>query len=122
MLQVQALVSGAIAGVAAFVLGLINKPGGNSVTYFESMYLISSSMISAAASGAILGIFMCGLILLCRRFKVDPDNVACPMASASGDIVTLLLLGGCALVLSNQISKFSFIYEKGSGKNNKNQL
>ena len=69
-------------------------------------------MISAAASGAILGIFMCGLILLCRKFKLDPDNVACPMASASGDIVTLLLLGGCALVLSNEISKFSVIYEK----------
>ncbi|KAG2218783.1 hypothetical protein INT45_000320 [Circinella minor] len=104
LLQVQALISGAIAGVGAFVLGLINNLGGDSVTYFESMYIISSSMISATASGAILGIFMCGLILLCRKLKVDPDNVACPMASASGDIVTLLLLGGCALVLSNRIN------------------
>ncbi|KAI9487947.1 hypothetical protein BDB00DRAFT_885013 [Zychaea mexicana] len=106
LLQVQALVAGAIAGVAAFVLGLISKPGGNSATYFESMYMISSSMISAAVSGAILGAFMCGLVILCRKLKVDPDNVACPMASASGDIVTLLLLGGCALVFSNQMNTF----------------
>ncbi|KAI8149680.1 hypothetical protein BJV82DRAFT_588903 [Fennellomyces sp. T-0311] len=104
LLQVQALVAGAIAGVAAYALGLINKPGGNSATYFEGMYVIASSMISAAVSGGILGTFMCGLILLCRKFEVDPDNVACPMASATGDIVTLLLLGGCALVLSNQIN------------------
>ncbi|KAI9316998.1 hypothetical protein BX666DRAFT_2019089 [Dichotomocladium elegans] len=104
LLQIQALVAGAVAGIASFALGLITKPGGNASTYYESMYMISSAMISAAVSSAVLGAFMCGLILLCRRLHVNPDNIACPMASSTGDIVTLVLLGGCAVVLQNQMS------------------
>ncbi|CDS04932.1 hypothetical protein LRAMOSA07462 [Lichtheimia ramosa] len=113
LLQVQALVSGAIAGLASFALGLVTKPGGNASTYFECMYMTSSAMISAAASSAILGIFMCGLIILCRHLRVNPDNIACPMASSTGDIVTLVLLAGCAVGLQGQmhslLSTFLFL-------------
>lgn len=130
LLQVQALVSGAIAGLASFALGLVTKPGGNASTYFECMYMTSSAMISAAASSAILGVFMCGLIILCRHLRVNPgkklcedfpfpvsvwrthtpllslkylDNIACPMASSTGDIVTLVLLAGCAVGLQEKM-------------------
>lgn len=131
LLQVQALISGAIAGLASFALGLVTKPGGNASTYFECMYMTSSAMISAAASSAILGVFMCGLIILCRHLRVNPgkvmqdfsfflfwrgeltrlvffkylDNIACPMASSTGDIVTLVLLAGCAVGLQGQMRK-----------------
>ncbi|CDH51662.1 solute carrier family 41 member 1 [Lichtheimia corymbifera JMRC:FSU:9682] len=113
LLQVQALVSGAIAGLASFALGLVTKPGGNASTYFECMYMTSSAMISAAASSAILGVFMCGLIILCRHLRVNPDNIACPMASSTGDIVTLVLLAGCAVGLQEKmhslLSTFLFL-------------
>lgn len=135
LLQVQALVSGAIAGLASFALGLVTKPGGNASTYFECMYMTSSAMISAAASSAILGVFMCGLIILCRHLRVNPgkkscarislfpvsvwrthtpllslkylDNIACPMASSTGDIVTLVLLAGCAVGLQEKMRTYS---------------
>lgn len=102
LLQVQSLVAGAIAGVASFALGLITKPGSNS-SYFEMMYMTASSMVSASFSAAVLGIFMCALILLCRKFDVDPDNIACPMASSTGDIVTLILLASSASILQSQM-------------------
>ncbi|KAG2236087.1 hypothetical protein INT48_006103 [Thamnidium elegans] len=102
LLQVQSLVSGAIAGVSSFALGLVTKPGSNN-SYYEMIYMTSSSMVSASFSSAILGIFMCALILICRKFDVDPDNIACPMASSIGDIVTLVLLASTASILQNQM-------------------
>ncbi|ORZ23096.1 hypothetical protein BCR42DRAFT_403964 [Absidia repens] len=112
LLQVQALVAGAMAGLASFALGLITRPDSIS-SYYESVYMTCSSMVSASFSSAILGVFMCALILICRHFQVNPDNIACPLASATGDIVTLILLAGCAVVLQNHmeslLSTFVFL-------------
>ncbi|OBZ86976.1 Solute carrier family 41 member 2 [Choanephora cucurbitarum] len=102
LLQVQSLVAGAIAGVSSFALGLITKPGSNT-SYFEMMYMTASAMVSASFSAGILGIFMVALILVCRKFDIDPDNIACPMASSTGDIVTLVLLASCAYILQHQM-------------------
>ncbi|KAG1151017.1 hypothetical protein G6F37_008322 [Rhizopus arrhizus] len=104
LLQVQSLVAGAIAGVASFALGLITKPGSNNPSYFEMMFMTASAMVSASFSSAILGVFMCALIVLCRKLDIDPDNIACPMASSTGDIVTLILLAACASTLQSQMN------------------
>jgi solute carrier family 41 len=48
---------------------------------------------AASFSSLILGSFMCSLVLLCRYFKLDPDNIAPAVASALGDLLTLTLLG-----------------------------
>lgn len=114
LLQVQSLVSGAIAGVASFALGLITKPGSNT-SYYEMIFMTSSSMVSASFSSGILGVFMCALILICRRFDIDPDNIACPLASSIGDIVTLVVLSSSATLLQQQMGKkkkncFIYIY------------
>ncbi|KAI8393262.1 uncharacterized protein BYT42DRAFT_550494 [Radiomyces spectabilis] len=67
-------------------------------------------MIAAAASSFVLGVFMCGLIIVSRRFRIDPDNIACPMASSLGDVVTLGILAGCAHgLLSYLESKLSLV-------------
>ncbi|KAG1471855.1 hypothetical protein G6F56_001889 [Rhizopus delemar] len=104
LLQVQSLVAGAIAGVASFALGLITKPGSNNPSYFEMMFMTASAMVSASFSAAILGVFMCALVILCRKLDIDPDNIACPMASSTGDIVTLILLAACASILQDRMN------------------
>ncbi|PPQ82355.1 hypothetical protein CVT25_008316 [Psilocybe cyanescens] len=53
----------------------------------------STTMTAAALSGIILGSFMCTLIVLCRKFDRDPDNIAPAVASCLGDLVTLILVG-----------------------------
>ncbi|ORX53087.1 MgtE-domain-containing protein [Hesseltinella vesiculosa] len=102
LLQVQALVAGAIAGLASFALGVLTRPdtGGS---YYESVYMTACSMVSASFSSAILGVFMCALILICRQYRINPDNIACPLASATGDVVTLILLAGCAMILQDHM-------------------
>ncbi|PPQ76906.1 hypothetical protein CVT24_008672 [Panaeolus cyanescens] len=59
----------------------------------------STAMTAAALSGLILGSFMCTLIVLCRKFNRDPDNIAPAVASCLGDLFTLILLGVVATIL-----------------------
>jgi len=41
---------------------------------------------------ALIGILMVGVIILSKRFNINPDNVATPIASSLGDLTTLSLL------------------------------
>lgn len=90
--------------------------------------MISSSMLSAAISSFVLGVFMCALIIISRMFRINPgaetlmygfivvldmlttsffrlDNIACPMASSLGDVVTLVILAGCSHALLASLGK-----------------
>ncbi|KAG8746131.1 hypothetical protein FRC10_005997 [Ceratobasidium sp. 414] len=57
----------------------------------EFIVLLATAMSSASLSGLLLGSFMCSVVVLCRRYKLDPDNIAPPLASCLGDLVTLTL-------------------------------
>ncbi|KAI8098998.1 uncharacterized protein BX664DRAFT_288844 [Halteromyces radiatus] len=98
LIQVQALIAGAIAGIFSFILGILEHPTVPT-TIYESILVITSSMIAATASSFVLGVFMCILIIISRKMKIDPDNIACPMASSLGDVVTLGILAACAHIL-----------------------
>lgn len=124
LIQVQALIAGSIAGIFSVFLGAVLHPE-ESITIAESVLVIASSMVSATVSSFVLGLFMCVLIILSRILKIDPgskkekvnslimafsnhdqiDNIACPMASSLGDVVTLGILAGCANLLLVNIGK-----------------
>ncbi len=59
----------------------------------EFFLVLTSALFSASASSLVLGSFMCSLIMLCRKLQLNPDNIAPPVASVLGDLVTLTLLG-----------------------------
>ncbi|KAM5542758.1 hypothetical protein V8D89_003719 [Ganoderma adspersum] len=65
------------------------RPSGSA----EFIMVASSAMCAACLSSVLLGSFMCGLVVMCRRFGLDPDNIAPPIAACLGDLVTLSLLG-----------------------------
>ncbi|KAF8638855.1 hypothetical protein AX17_001911 [Amanita inopinata Kibby_2008] len=72
------------------------RPSGDSnrKTDIHTFMMVAASAMSAASlSGLLLGSFMCTLVVLCRVFGRDPDNIAPPIASCLGDLVTLCLLG-----------------------------
>ncbi|KAG8217120.1 hypothetical protein J3R82DRAFT_5155 [Butyriboletus roseoflavus] len=70
----------------------------------EFVMVAASSMLSACMASIILGSFMCFLVVLCRHYGRDPDNIAPPVASFLGDLVTLSLLGGISFVLINYVN------------------
>ncbi|KAG8765871.1 hypothetical protein FRC12_007233 [Ceratobasidium sp. 428] len=55
----------------------------------EFIVVLATAMSSASLSGLLLGSFMCSVVVLCRKYKLDPDNIAPPLASCLGDLVTL---------------------------------
>ncbi|CAE7197197.1 unnamed protein product [Rhizoctonia solani] len=67
------------------------KDGSTKSGWRELIMVLATAMSSACLSGLILGSFMCSIVLLCRKFKLDPDNIAPPIASCLGDLVTLTL-------------------------------
>ena len=115
LLQVQALVVSLLAGLIAFVLGLAARVAPVSVssvastvsidvsplanvdatrgTYFECIMVLCASMLAASLSSAIVGAFMCSLVVLSRRMRINPDNIATPLAASLGDLLSLTLLG-----------------------------
>lgn len=66
----------------------------------DSLIMVACSTITAAClSGLILGSLMCTVVLLCRKYKRDPDNIAPAIASCLGDLFTLVLLGTVSTLL-----------------------
>ncbi|KAF8437557.1 hypothetical protein L210DRAFT_3405455 [Boletus edulis BED1] len=70
----------------------------------EFVMVAASSMLSACMASIILGSFMCFLVVLCRHYGRDPDNIAPPVASFLGDLVTLSLLAGVSSFLINWVN------------------
>lgn len=113
LLQVQAIGVSCIAACLSFIMGRIlpsgeanpplttrtrphphlPPPTTNQSGLREFIIVLSTAIFSAGTSSLILGSFMCSLILLCRKLRLNPDNIAPPIASALGDLLTLTLLG-----------------------------
>ncbi|KAJ7042014.1 Mg transporter [Mycena alexandri] len=122
LLQVQATVVSFVAAGVSLVLGLIVPRSETTVqevlatrrplphvppvadhlrrSGFPTFIMVASTAMTAAClSSLLLGSFMCSLVVLCRRFGRDPDNIAPPIASCLGDLVTLVLIGAVSSVL-----------------------
>lgn len=102
LLQLQSLAVGSVAGLFSFGLGVVVHPTTNN--FNEIALMITASMLCAALSSFVLGGFMCGLVLVCRRYRINPDNIACPLASSFGDLVTLVILAAVSVFLQKYIN------------------
>ncbi|EIW85659.1 hypothetical protein CONPUDRAFT_48875 [Coniophora puteana RWD-64-598 SS2] len=87
------------SGIAEYVSPSLVHKHVHILTTPRFILVASTAMLSACMSSLVLGTFMCGLILLCRRLGRDPDNIAPPIAACLGDLVTLALLGLTSSVL-----------------------
>jgi solute carrier family 41 len=130
LLQAQAAVVSFIAACLAFLLGFLiprlpppedasnssrraaqwlvaRKPipkipsGTRKSGIAQFMLVCATSMSAACLSSLILGSFMCLLIVVCRILGRNPDNIAPPIASCLGDLVTLVLIGLVSMLLIN---------------------
>lgn len=68
--------------------------------------LCASSLVTATLASLILGSLMITIIVLSRRFKINPDNIATPIAASLGDLVTLALLAGISGFLHSCLGRW----------------
>ncbi|KAJ8265117.1 hypothetical protein COCON_G00142160 [Conger conger] len=100
LIQVQATVVGFMASVAAVVFGWV--PEGH-FDIHHALLLCASSVATAFIASLLLGLIMIGVIIGSRRFGINPDNVATPIAASLGDLITLALLASISTGLYEQL-------------------
>jgi len=99
LIQVQGVVVGALASVIAMLMAWLGD--WEKVDMAKALLMCASSVVTASLASFILGIVMVIVIAMSRRFSVNPDNVATPIAAALGDLVTLSLLAFVANFFNN---------------------
>lgn len=80
------------------------RPNNGKFTFQTLVIVSSTAMTSACVSSMVLGSFVCSMIILCRRFGLDPDNIAPPIASFLSDLVTLTFIGITSSILVSVIN------------------
>ena len=96
------MVIGALASFAAVLFGWLSD---GVLKIEDALLLCASSLITASVASFALGGIMIIVILLSKRFHVNPDNIATPIAASLGDLVTLALLSGTSNALYAKFGK-----------------
>uniref|UniRef100_A0AC35TI18 BTB domain-containing protein n=1 Tax=Rhabditophanes sp. KR3021 TaxID=114890 RepID=A0AC35TI18_9BILA len=89
LIQTQAIVVAFLASSFAILLAWVPK---GSIDWSHACLLCASSLTTASLASAVLSVIMIGVVLLAKRFNIDPDNVATPIAASLGDLITLSIL------------------------------
>lgn len=89
LIQVQATIMGLLAAMAALLLGAVSR---GELDFAKMELLCASSIITAFLAAFALGILMVCIVIGARKFGVNPDNIATPIAASLGDLITLSIL------------------------------
>ncbi|CAO1412600.1 unnamed protein product [Diamesa hyperborea] len=106
LVQVQATVAAFIVSMFAMGMGAIL----NGRFQFDHMLLVTaSSMFTATSSCFVLDFVLVAVILLSKRFKMNPDNLATPLAASIGDVVSIAMLSFITSILFANLSTHLWI-------------
>lgn len=97
--QAQALVVGTLAALAAVTIDWIVD---GQFDIKDGLLLCASSLVTASLASGLLGSVMIGVILVSKECRINPDNVATPIAASLGDLVTLAILSGTSNLIYNK--------------------
>jgi len=97
VLQAQAFIVGSISGLFAWFMGGMSN--GSFLALDKTIVLVISSIFSASICSFILGTMVSVIIIYSKKLRINPDNVATPLAASMGDLVTLLVLSICGDLL-----------------------
>ncbi|XP_058063198.1 solute carrier family 41 member 1 [Anopheles bellator] len=100
LVQVQAIVAAFIVSIFATTVGSIMS---GEFVFEHAMLLTASSMFTATTSCFVLDFVLVAVILLSNRYKMNPDNLATPLAASIGDVVSITLLSFIASLLYDNI-------------------
>ncbi|KAJ8676023.1 hypothetical protein QAD02_011809, partial [Eretmocerus hayati] len=89
LVQVQAIVAATLVALFASAVGTITN---GEFSWDNSLLMIASSVCTATSSCFILDFVMVAVILGAHAVRMNPDNLATPLAASIGDVVSLSVL------------------------------
>ncbi|KAI5645946.1 divalent cation transporter domain-containing protein [Phthorimaea operculella] len=102
LVQVQAIVAATVVSLFAIIMNTITDRTFNG-DYV--LLVIASAVFTATTTCFVLDFVMVMVIYGSHKFKVNPDNVATPLAASIGDIVSNSVLAVTAQYMFEQIQK-----------------
>ncbi|CAF4223486.1 unnamed protein product [Rotaria sp. Silwood2] len=106
LIQLQAIVIGFLAAIVSIFISWLSQDHFN---VRHALVLCSSSISTAAIASLGLSLIMIIVIVLSHRCKINPDNIATPVAASLGDITTLAVLAGVSNFLFQIINYYSWV-------------
>ena len=107
LLQGQALVVAGLATLISLLLGLVSREHPNTL----GLLLVGGASMSAAClASVLLGGIMIIIVMASKPLKINPDNIATPIAASLGDLITLTFLSVIAHGLYSLKSERETIY------------
>lgn len=106
LVQVQATVAAFI--VSLFAMGVGAAMNGRFL-FDHAMLLTASSMFTATSSCFVLDFVLVAVILLSNKLKMNPDNLATPLAASIGDVVSISILSFIASLLFENLDTHLWI-------------
>lgn len=106
LVQVYAIVCSFIVAIFAITVG----SAMNNVFVLEhAVLMVASSMFTATVSCLILDFVLVAVIIISHKLKLNPDNLATPLAASIGDVVSLTMLSFIASTLYENIVTYSWL-------------
>ncbi|KAL0810013.1 hypothetical protein ABMA28_010847 [Loxostege sticticalis] len=100
LVQVQAIVASSVVSVFAIVVNTITE---RAISGPVVLLITASAIFTATTTCFVLDFVMVLVIYASHKFKVNPDNVATPLAASIGDIVSNSVLAVTAQYMYEQI-------------------
>ncbi|KAI6221223.1 Solute carrier family 41 member 1 [Aphelenchoides besseyi] len=89
LIQSQAIIVTFLAAGAAMLLAWV--PRGQ-LDFGHAALITASSLTTASLASFILSTIMIIVVLVSRRYNINPDNISTPLAASLGDLTTLAIL------------------------------
>ncbi|KYN34705.1 Solute carrier family 41 member 2 [Trachymyrmex septentrionalis] len=100
LVQIQAIVAAICLSLFGMGVGAIN---GNGFEWNHAVLLTVSCMCTATSSCFILDFVLIAVIMISYRYKMNPDNLATPLAASIGDVVSIGILSAVASDFYNRL-------------------
>lgn len=94
--QLQSVAFGLMVGFVAFVFSSFSQL---EFTFFKFLLLVNTGMLTASFAGFIVSAAVCFVVVQSRLRRVDPDNIAAPIAASLGDVTASVALVFSASIL-----------------------
>jgi len=104
--QLQAIIVGFLAAIVSLAMGWV--PQGH-FNIRHALVLCSSSVSTASIASLALGGIMIIVIVCSHKCKINPDNIATPIAASLGDLTTLAILASIGGFLFKIIDNYTWL-------------